>query len=147
MMDHRETRNDLWSIEGNYIHRHHVEPRVLLFVLKETFPILMRYIDVVRRTHTTSDVLQESRTNDCWNTDANRNISEPWTGFTQFTILNEEPPDTHTSGEGSGLRKFKQPQDLIICGQKFGPACQKQLNERKSSNGPSRKRRSTMRES
>ena len=48
---------------------------------------------------------------------------------------------------GGGLHKFKQPQDLIICGQKLGPECRKQLNERKSSNGLSRNRSSTMRES
>ena len=36
-----------------------------------------------------------------------------------------------TSGPESGLQQFKQPQGLIICGQRFGPACHKQLNERK----------------
>ena len=29
-----------------------------------------------------------------------------------------------------------QPQGLIFCGQRFGPVCQKQLNERKSSQWP-----------
>ena len=28
-----------------------------------------------------------------WNVDGDRSLSEPWTGFTQFTILNEKPPD------------------------------------------------------
>ena len=138
-MDDRETRNDFWSIEGNYIHRHQVEPRVLLFVPKEeTLPIPMRYIDVVRRTHTILDVLQESRTDDCWNIDANRHLSEPWTGFTQFTILNEKPTDIFHGVRESGLQNFQQPQDLITCGQKFEPVCQEQLNERKSSTGQSR---------
>ena len=35
MTDDSEARNDFWSIEGNYICRHHVEPRVNLYVLKE----------------------------------------------------------------------------------------------------------------
>ena len=32
MMDDREARSDSWSIEGKYIHRHHVEPGVQLTV-------------------------------------------------------------------------------------------------------------------
>ena len=48
-------------------------------------------------------------------------------------------------GTGSSLHNFKQLPDLIMCGQKFGPACRKQLNERKSINGLSTNPSSTMR--
>ena len=110
-MEDREARNDFRSIEGNYIYRHHVKTRVQLFVPKEeTFLMPLRYIDVVKTTHTTLDVLQESHADDNWNIDENRNLSEPWIGFTQFTILNEKPLDG--------------PQGSIICGQKFGLVCQ-----------------------
>ena len=52
-VDDGEARNDFWSIEGKYICRHHVEPRVQVHVPKEeTFPIPLRHIDVVRTTHT-----------------------------------------------------------------------------------------------
>ena len=38
-----------WAIEGNYIYHHHVEPRVKLYVPREdTFPIPLRYIDVIK---------------------------------------------------------------------------------------------------
>ena len=75
-------------IEGNYIYRHHVEPGVQLNVPKEeTFPIPLRYIDVTRTTHTTLDMLQEGRKDDYWNVDGDRNLSEQWTGFTQFTMI------------------------------------------------------------
>ena len=68
MTDDSEARSDFWSIEGNYIYRHHVEPRVKLYVPKEEpFPIPLRYVDVVRRTNTTLDVLVESRIEDYWN--------------------------------------------------------------------------------
>ena len=46
--------------------------------------------DVVRRTHTTLDVLPESHAEDYWNVDGDRNLSEPCAGFTQFTTLNEK---------------------------------------------------------
>ena len=93
----REARNVFSSIEGNYIYRHHVEPEVQLYVLKEeSFPTPPRYIDVVRRTHTSLDVFQESRIDDYWNIDADRKLSESWTTFTQFTKVNEKPPDGYT---------------------------------------------------
>ena len=37
--DDGEARFDFWSISGNYIYRHHVEPRVKLYVPREeSFP-------------------------------------------------------------------------------------------------------------
>ena len=51
--DAGEARNDFWSMSGNFIYRHHVEPRVKLYSPREeTFPIPTKYIDVTRTTHT-----------------------------------------------------------------------------------------------
>ena len=37
---------------------------------------------------------------DYWNIDGSRELSDPWTGFTQFTLLDEKPPDGYMwSGE------------------------------------------------
>ena len=48
----------------------YVDPRIQLYVPeKESFPLPLRYIDVVRRTHTTLDGKKAI--------DANRNLSEP----------------------------------------------------------------------
>ena len=44
-------------------------------------------------THTNLDVKQEKRIDDYWNIDGSRDLSDPWTGFTQFTPLEEKPPD------------------------------------------------------
>ena len=53
---------DFWSIQGDFIYCHHVEPRVQLHVPKEeSFPIPLKYIDVNRSTHTDPDVAQEKR--------------------------------------------------------------------------------------
>ena len=58
--DADEARDDFWSISGDFIYRHHVEPRVKLFTPREElFPISLKNIDVTRVTHTTVDVLQE----------------------------------------------------------------------------------------
>ena len=92
--DAGEAINDFWSMSGSFIYRHHVEPRVKLYSPREeSFPIPLKYIDVTRTTHTNLDVKQEKRIDDYWNIDGSRDLSDPWTGFTQFTLLEEKAPD------------------------------------------------------
>ena len=78
--DDTEAQKDFWAIQGDFIYRHHNEPRVQL-----TFPIPLEYIDVTRATCTNLDVLQEQRVDDYWNVDANRSLSDSWKRFTKFT--------------------------------------------------------------
>ena len=86
-----EAINDFWSMSGSFIYRHHVEPRVALYSPREeSFPIPLKYIDVSRTTRTNLDVMQESRIVDCWNIDGARDLSDYWTGFTQFTPIGRE---------------------------------------------------------
>ena len=76
--------NDFWSMSGNFINHCHVEPKVKLYSPKEeSFPIPLKYIDVSRTAHTNLDVKQEKRID----------LSDPWTSFTQFTRLDEKPPE------------------------------------------------------
>ena len=85
-----EARNDFWSIFGNYIYRHHFEPRVKLYVPREaSFPIPLTYINATRSTSTSVDVMLEKCIDDCWNVDGDRDLSDTWTGFTRFTMLDE----------------------------------------------------------
>ena len=56
--DDEEAKNDFWTITGDFINRHHVVPRVKLYVPREeTFPIPMKYIDVSRTTYSSLDVM------------------------------------------------------------------------------------------
>ena len=81
-------------MSGNFIFRHHVEPRVKLYLPRdESFPIPLKYIDVSRTTHTNLDVKHEKRIDDYWNIDGSRDLSDSWTGFTRFILLEEKPPD------------------------------------------------------
>ena len=74
--------NDFWSISGNFIYSHHVEPRVKLYVPREqSFPVPLNLFDVTRTTDTSLDVMLEKTS---------------WTGFTRFTFLDEKPPDGYT---------------------------------------------------
>ena len=71
----------LGFIQGDFIYRHHIESGVQVFVPEETFPIPLKYIDVMRSTHTDLDVIQEKRINDYWNVDENRRVSDYWKEF------------------------------------------------------------------
>ena len=47
----------------------------------------------------------ERRIDDYWNIDWSRDLSGPWTGFTQFILLNEKPPEGYV---WSGKRLARQ---------------------------------------
>ena len=104
--DAGEAMNDFWSMSGNFIFRHYVEPRVKLYSPREeSFPIPLKYIDVTRTTHTNLDVKQEKRIDHDWNIDGSRDLSDPWTCFTQFTPLEEKAPDEYMWSGGRLTRK------------------------------------------
>ena len=97
--DDAEARNDFWSIEEDFIDRHPDEHQVQLSVPKEeTFPIPLH-----------PDVLRQSRIDDFWNVDVDRNLSGSWTGFTKFTILIEKLSKRYMwSGERLAKNQKKQ---------------------------------------
>ena len=141
-----EARNDFWSISGNDIYRHHVQPRVKLYVPREeSFPIPLQYIDVTRATSTTSDVMFQRRIDDYWNTEWSRDLPDSWTGLTRFTILDENL-QMGFHGLGGGWRSKRHP-GLITCGQSSGKTCQKQRNEKQNKSGLPKNRSLTKLES
>ena len=107
LKDASEAINDFWFMSGNFIYRHHVEPRLKLYSPREeSFLIPLKYIDFSRTTHTNLDVMQESRIVYYSNIDGPRDLSDPRTGFTRFILLEEKPPDGYMwSGEGRLTRK------------------------------------------
>ena len=85
--DAGEAINNFWSMSGNFIYRHHVEPRVKLYSPREeSFPIPLKYIDVSRTTRTNLDVKQEKRIDDYWNIGGSRYLSDLRTGFIKFIV-------------------------------------------------------------
>ena len=49
--------------------------------------------------------MQESRIDDHWNIDGSRDLSDSWTGFTQFTPVSDKPPEGYL---WSGVRLTKR---------------------------------------
>ena len=60
---------------------------------EETLPIPTKYIDVTRTTFTSLDVMLGKQVEDHGNVDGERELSDVWTGFTRFILLNERSPD------------------------------------------------------
>ena len=94
--DAGEAIHDFWSMSGNFIYCHHVEPRVkLLLAERWIIPYSTEVHWCFQNKHTNLDVKQEKRIDDYWNIDGSRDMSDPLTGFTQFTLLEEKAPDGH----------------------------------------------------
>ena len=107
-------------MSGNFICRHHVETRANLYSPREeSFPIPLKYIDVSRTTITNLDVMQERRIDDYWNIGGSRDLSDPWTGFTQFTLVEEKAPDGYMWSGVRLTRKQLRPSQIIY-GQSSG---------------------------
>ena len=129
--DDAETQKDFWSIQGDFIYRPHIEPRVQLYVPKEeSFPIPLKNVDVIRSTHTDLDVAQEKRIDDYWHVDGNRNLSDSWTGFTRFTLLNKTPPKGKMWSRRR-LTKSKRHHAQVTYGLTLGQELEKPLKEEK----------------
>ena len=60
----------------------------------------MKYIDVIRTTYTSLDVLLEKQIEDYWNVDGEKELSDAWTGFTRLVRLKKRSREGYTwSGE------------------------------------------------
>ena len=58
--------------------------------------------------------MQERRIDDYWNIDESREMSDPWTGFTQFILIEEKPPDGYMwSGERLKRKQFTSRPDYL----------------------------------
>ena len=133
--------------QETFFYRHHVEPRVRLYVPREeSFPIPPRYIDVTRATSATLDVLLERRIDDYWIIEGDRDLSDAWTGFPRFTILNAKPSRRVYMVREAADKKANNIQARSLVARNM-EKCQTQLNEKKSRSGLSNNRSSTMQES
>ena len=84
-LDVAEAKNDFWSITGDFICRHHVEPRVKLYMPKEeSFPIPLKYVDVARTTHMSLDFCWKNILMITWMEIVNCQIHEPDSRDSQY---------------------------------------------------------------
>ena len=65
-------------------------------------------MDVSRTTRTNLDVMQERRIDDHWNIDGSRDLAVSWKGFTQFTLVEEKPPDGYMWSPGGDWQNGKR---------------------------------------
>ena len=104
--EHHElaAKHDFSSVSGSFIYRQHVPERQKLHVPQESsFLVPLKYIDVVKRTYTAWDVLQECQLDDYWNFDCDRMLSGD--------LLNSFPPNGYTRS-GWRLTKIQETSTL-----------------------------------
>ena len=75
MMVKQEMISD--PFQATFIYRHHVEPKVKLYMPREeSFHIPLKYIDATRATNTSLDVMLEKNIDDYWNVVGDRELSD-----------------------------------------------------------------------
>ena len=142
--DDAEAKHDIWSITEDFIYRHHVEPRVKLYVPREeSFPILLKYIDVTRNTHASMDVFF-GRIDDYWNVDGEKRIIRCTDRLLKIRSTEGKANGRINMVQEGDLRGNKQPLVLMMCGQVCGHSCPMQRKRKQNKDGLSRNRSSTM---
>ena len=110
--------------------------------LLASFFIPLIYMDVSRTTRTNLDVMQARRIDDYWNIDGSRDLSDSWTGFTQFTLLEEQRPDGYMwSGRRLTKRQYFRLDHLWP---EFWIKWEEMLSWRRGKNRPKRNRNPIM---
>ena len=93
------------------------------------------FFDVARTTRTTLETMVERRIDDYWNIERNRDLSDSWTGFTRFTILDgRETSKWENMVRDSGSQRNRRHPGRTTRGQRYGKTCQKRRSEEKSRN-------------
>ena len=53
---------------------------------EESFPVPLKFFDVTRTTFSSPDVMLEQQTEDVWDVDGEKELSDAWIGFTRFVL-------------------------------------------------------------
>ena len=95
-----DAKNNFWSITGDFICRHHVEPQVKLYMPREeSFPIPLKYSDVTRTTHIRHQKNCWKNNDEYLDVDEKENFQMHGMASQDF-LLSERPLDGYTwSGE------------------------------------------------
>ena len=106
--------------------RHHRRQRLNLFVPDDqNLPIPLKYIDDTRQAETSLESPSEKFINDYWNVpredpaggdprQADRRLSEPWTGRTIFSLLRQPLPEgwEWVQGRPTRMQKTNRPPSI-----------------------------------
>ena len=97
----------------------------------------------------------ERRIDDYWNIDVSRDLSDSWTGFTQFTPLEEKPPEGYMWSTRKQLTSrpdhlwpelWRGMSNQTLCGLRFGKICLMYRNAKRSINVQLKNQSSIMQE-
>ena len=98
-----------------FIDRHHEEPRLKYYdPLTETFPIPLRYVDVMRQTQTSINNVSEQIINDLWTEAKGVTLSDECTRKIQFQIFRTGVLEGHkwVNGRLSKIQQTTRPESI-----------------------------------
>ena len=111
---------------------------------KAHFSIPLQYIDVVRWTKTTKDVLQQQCIDDSWNVDGDRKLSGPGPFSTQFTTPSHFGPYGYMCVLGRRPTNTQATSRPEYMWPEVWSNMSKNISKKKNSIGPKKSRSSTM---
>ena len=91
--DAGEAINDFWSMSGNFIYRHHVEPKVKLYSKKRRIIPFHNEIHWCIQNYTQMWMSSKGNASKTFGTSMDQEICLFRGQVTQFTLLDEKPPD------------------------------------------------------
>ena len=105
--------------EWRIYYRHHEEPRVKLHDPEnETFPVPLKYVDVMRQTHASTNNVSENIINDIWKRMVSIFLRSGLGLQDSTSCVHDFPKDT--SGYMEDFRKSKRLPDEIVYVLKLG---------------------------
>ena len=105
---------------GDFIYRHHEEPRLKLNDPDDDSRFPSRCVDVMRHTERHTNNVAENTMDDLWTEAKGLNLPEVWTGTTRFHILRARLPERYKRVSGKPTEIKKQLPDETILGLKLG---------------------------
>ena len=108
--DDAEARKEFWSTQGDFIYRHHIEPRVHLYVPKKNRSLF--HWSTMMSSGQLIPIWTLHKKNELM-TIGMSNLSVSWTGFTRFTLLIETPPRGYVvQGETDKIQTTSRPDHI-----------------------------------
>ena len=98
---------------GEFIYQHREEPHSY-HPDDETFPIPLKYGDVMRQIQTSLNNVSQQVINDSWTDATGVNLSEEWTGTARFQIPRTRVPEGHkwVHGRPTKIQKITRPDSI-----------------------------------
>ena len=135
--DAGEAINDFWYMSGNFIYRHHVWTQSQTLLAEKRFIPCSTEVHwrIQNYSYKFGCQTRETASMTIGISMGQENLSDPWTGFTQFTLLDEKPPNGYMWVRWETNEKTADFQARSFNGQNSGSQRERMPSWRRSKSG------------